>query len=158
MTTPIDRVLTSQILQLNDITIPRSMLEFGEPKYNPVYEDIEGTFIPEPIVVGFDRPEGSLQIKGVGAGVAKGAIKSGRDNVIIYTERGTEGGQRYDKEHTITAHVRAEFSPAKVGKERQTLTLTFIPNKHTLVDAGETVIDVDIKNGRYKIYGEEYNV
>lgn len=157
MATPIDRVLTAQILQLNGITIPRSVVEFGEPKYNPKYEDIEGTFIPEPIVVGFDRVEGSVQIKGVGAKIAKEAIKNGRDNVIIYSENGTEGGLRYDKEHTITAHVRAEFAASKV-KERQTLTLTFIVNKHTLVDAGDLVVDVDIKNGRYKIYGEEFNV
>ncbi|NGZ18018.1 hypothetical protein G6Z94_11775 [Vibrio aestuarianus] len=157
MTTAIDRVMTSQIVQLNSITIPRSVLEFGEPKYTPVYEDIEGTLIPEPIVVAYERVEGNVQIKGVGAKVAYEAIKKGRDNVIIFSEKGSENGQRYDKEHTITAHVKAEFSPSKV-KERQTLTLTYIVNKHTLVDAGETVIDVDIKNGRYKIYGEEFNV
>lgn len=157
MKATINRVTTAQTLQLNDVTIPRSIVEFAEPKYTPKYEDIEGTLIPEPIVVGYERVEGSVQIKGVSAKIAQKAIKNGRDNVIIYSENGSEGSSRYDKEHTITAHVKAEFSGAKV-KERQTLTLTFIVNKHTLVDAGEKVIDVDIKNGRYNIYGEELNV
>ncbi|NOH26184.1 hypothetical protein F0267_26080 [Vibrio coralliilyticus] len=152
-----DRVYHSQVLQLNDITMPRGVVEFAEPTYNPIYEDVDGTFIADAVVVGFERVEGSVKIKGVGASIAKRAIKNGASNIIIFSSNGTDKGVRVDKEHVITAQVRAEWTPHKI-KERQELTLHYIVSKHRFVDAGDVITDVDIKTGRYLINGEEFNV
>lgn len=151
-----DRTIHARKVQIGGIKIPRGLVEYNATKYNPIYGEIEGSFMAEKIIVGYEPAEMTLTIKGVGAKIAKEAIKSGRDSIIIYSENGVEGGSRYDVEHTTTGLVKAEFDGSKM-KEQQTLTLTQSIRKHRHVDDGSTVTDVDIENGKYLIDGFEYN-
>lgn len=150
------RIIISRSLQLASGTkLTRDLGEFTPPVFNPIFEDVEGTFVKGKDIVGFEAGEFSIPIKGVSSAITMGSVALGEEGVVIYKEKFKEGSTTGEMVHTMTAECYIDRTGQQTGKKSE-VTLKGTINKYAFVDGGVPVTTVDIDNGVYFIEGREF--
>ncbi|MBD1559593.1 hypothetical protein HC752_21860 [Vibrio sp. S9_S30] len=151
-----DKVILKRKLVIGGYKLSNGIDEFTPPKYNKVYSDRPGSFVGSKVHVGYEPAEWSVSLKGEMAAVAVAANKGGKEALIIYTETGTNNGQPYETEHTLTGEVNVEEGGTKM-RDQQGITLTGQIQKHVHTENGTIVTNVDVDNGKYDpVWGNSY--
>lgn len=128
---------------------------FSQPSFVKTYADVPGSFVGEKVHVGFEASEWKLVLHGEAATTMMAAMLLGENSVLIYTESGVRGTEKYESIHTMTGDISREFSESKNGSQ-QTLTLTGKIKNYAWVENGVPVTTVSIPNAEYFIDGVLY--
>lgn len=137
------------------LKVTNNIESFSQPTFTKTYADIPGSFVGAKQHIGFEASEWKLVLHGEAATTMMAAMLLGENSVLIYTESGVRGTEKYESIHTMTGDISREYSESKNGSQ-QTLTLTGQIKNYAWVESGVPITTISIPNDEYFIDGVAY--